>query len=390
MAKAKVNIDDIFDEDVDEVRNIISTGLVIVDPALGGGIPQGVLGESFGPSGSGKTSLMYCHIAAQQKLGNNSVLIDAEGSWNPAMGARYGIDTKHVNKKGLKTFKLSSKAEMQVVENLFEAIKKILYNIPEVTFILVDSLAALSTLAAVAKKEGDQTNTDAMEKAARLSFYLRELKRWIADTGFNTTVVFINHEKEVIGMGGYGPPKTDTPGGKALKFYSTFRLQHRLVKTEKVKYYDPVTKQEINKEDKLYIRVQAVKNREHAPFQPSTFVFDVGGGTGIDKVRTALAHAQAQGVITPALKEPEMGKNGKLKKAEEKKGYYTVPAEYSATGEDTEIHGMPKLVRYFEENSEAFNKMEQHVADNLDKSDAIELPDDDEVDIDDIAGLLEV
>lgn len=348
MAKKTVNIDDLFDDDVDSVRDFIPTGLKLVDPSLGGGIPTGVLGESFGPTGSGKTSLMYKHIAEQQKLGHISVLIDAEGSWNPAMGARYGIDTKHVNAKGQQTFKMSSKPEMQIVEVLFERIKVMLYNIPDIRFILVDSLAALSPRKATEKKEGEQTNTDALDRARLFSFYMRELRRWINETGDKCTVVFINHEKEVLAMGGYGPPKTDTGGGKALKFYATFRLQHRLVKTDKVKVLDPVTNQEINKEDKLYIRVQAVKNREHPPFQPATFVFDVGGGTGIDDISTGLAHAIGQKSI-----KKETG------------GRYTIPGEWTADGEEVKVHGTPKLRAYFEAHPELFSRLEDHLAANL-------------------------
>lgn len=370
MAK-KITLDDMWDDDVDAARTVVPLGLKLCDPALGGGLPEGVLAELFGPSGSGKTSAGYLHIAQQQKRGAISVLIDAERSWNPTMGARYGIDTKHevkIKGKMERTFRMSSKPEMKIIEELFERIKIMLYNMPEVRFILVDSLAALSTRKATEKKPEDQTNTDAMDRARVLSFYMRELDRWIADTGNKCTVAFVNHEKEMIGMGGYGPPQTDTGGGKALKFYASFRLKFKLAKTEKVKVHDPVTGQDINKEDKLYIRMIAVKNRYFKPFVPATFVFDVGGGTGIDRVSTAMAHAIAQGVVTVALKEPEKGKDGKPKKAQPKKGYWAIPGEFSATGEPVEIHGKPKLKQYYEQNPEVFDRLEDHLAENLDKS----------------------
>lgn len=353
MAK-KTDMSGFFDDDLDENRAIIPIGLKLVDPALGGGLPQGVLGELFGPTGSGKTSVGYLHIAAQQKLGNISILFDLERSWNPSMGARYGVDTKHVNKKKQPTFMKSSKPEMKIIEVLFSRIKTILYEIPEVTFILVDSLAALSPQKATEKKEGDQTNTDALDRARLLSFYMRELDRWISDTGETCTVAFVNHEKEVLAMGpSYGAPKKSTGGGSALKFYSSFRLQFNQVKTDKIKVHDPVTGQDINKEDKLYIRVQAVKNRFHPPFIPATFVFDIGGGTGIDRISTALAHAYAQKAI---VKKP--------------KGHYVIPAEWSISGKSEEIFGAPKMRAYYEEQPELFDRLEDHLAANLSGSDA--------------------
>lgn len=365
MAK-KINLDDLFSDGVDDEREVIPTGIRFVDPNLGGGLPSGVMVEAYGPEGSGKTSLGYCHIAEQQKRGNISVLFDAERSWNPSMGARYGIDTQHKNKKGNLTFRMTDKPEIKVMETLFSRIKIMLENMPEVRFIMVDSAAALAAQSVVDKTEGDQRNTDGMENARVFNGLLRDLDRWIAENGNNTTVYFVNHEKEVIGMGGgYGPPKTDTPLGRALKFYASFRLQFRKVKTEKVKHYDPLTKQTINSEDRLYIRVQATKNRYYPPFRPSTFIFDLGEGTGIDSVSTALAHAIAQGVIPVALNEPEMGKNGKLKKPTPKKGYWAVPKEYSVSGEPEEIHGLPKLTRYFEDNPKQFAKLEDYVVAHL-------------------------
>lgn len=361
MAK-KIDTSSFFDDDLDENRTIIPTGLKLVDPALGGGLPQGVLGEFFGPTGSGKTSLAYHHIAEQQKLGNICVLFDLERSWNPAMGKRYGIDTQHMNKKKQLTFKKSSKPEMKIIEVLFSRIKTMLYEIPEVTFMVVDSLAALSPQKATEKKEGDQTNTDALDRARLLSFYMRELDRWISDTGERTTVVFLNHEKEVLSMGpSYGPPKKSTGGGSALKFYSSFRLSFNQVKTDKIKVLDPVTNQEINKEDKLYIRVQAVKNRFHPPFQPATFVFDIGGGTGIDRISTALAHAYAQKAL---IKKP--------------KGHYVIPAAWSVSGEDEEVFGAPKMRAYYEASPDLFDKLEDHLAANLSKSGEVAMVDEDE------------
>lgn len=357
MAKKKSTLGDLFEDDLDEERAIVSTGLKLVDPQLGGGLPQGVLGEFLGPTGSGKTSLAYTHIAEQQKLGNVSVLVDVECSWGNAMGARYGIDKHHTNKNGERTFYVTQNPELGIIEHLFARLKVFLYEHPEVTFIAVDSLAALSPQKATEKKAGDQTNTDALERARLFSFYMRELRRWIADTGQTCTIVFINHEREVVGMGGYGPPKKDSGGGKALKFYATFRLQFAQVKTGKLKTYDPVTQQEFNSESKLYIRVQALKNRLYPPFRPATFIFDVGEGKGIDTVGTVLAHAEAQKVF-----KKETG------------GRFTIPPEWTHDGKEAKVHGMPKLYAYYEEHLAVLSKLEDHLAANLGKSAPVARP----------------
>lgn len=366
--KGAVNLDDLFDDDLLFTREVIPTGIAFVDPVLGGGIPQGVLGEVFGPTGSGKTSLMYAHIAQQQKAGNVSVLFDTEGSWNPGMGARYGIDPEHVNAKGVKTFLKSSKPETQIIESLFAAIKAILYNRPDVTFILVDSLAVLTTKKVTERKDDDQRNTEAMARAAMLSVYLRDLLRWQSETGNKCSVVFVNHEKDVIGFNGNGPVPTDTGGGKSIKYLSTFRLKFRLAMTETVEVKDPVTEQKHRKADKLYIRVEATKNRIAVPYKPATFIFDVGGGTGIDFISTALAHASAQGVITAG--------GG---------GYYTIPAEYSTTPDaekELKIQGKVKLKRYFEENPDLFQKLEADLVANLSGSAEVVIEENEEDDDD--------
>lgn len=372
--KKKQALDDLFDSD-DEVlaeRTIIPTGIALVDPALGGGIPAGVLGEVFGPSGSGKTSLMYCHIAQQQKRGNVSILVDAEGSWNPLMGERYGIDPMHVNDEGQKTFRKMSDSGALVIEPLFSRLKTILHEMPEVKFILVDSLAALATSKSSERKDDGQTQTDAMQKANVLSVMFRDLRRWIEETGSKCSVVFINHEKEVIEMGGIpkpGPKLTNTPGGRAPKFYSTFRLRfEELTKKDKIKVHDPVTGYDVSKVDKVYIRVTAVKNRVSVPFVPATFIFDLGGGTGIDTVSTAFAHALAQKIIK---------KGGG--------GIYTVPAEWTVDGEELTLKGKEAVKQYYTDNRETFERLEQYLAENLSNSREVfvaEEDDEDEITLD--------
>lgn len=347
-------LEELFDDNLMDNIEVIPTGVAMVDPALGGGIPEGVLGEVFGPTGSGKTSLMYCHIAQHQKRGNVSILMDAEGSWNPNMGARYGIDVNHVNEAGQKTFRKMSDSGVLIAEQLLSRIKTILYGMPEVRFILVDSMAALSTEKQAEREDGEQGNTDAMQRAKVMYSGTKDIRRWIEDTGCKCSVVFINHEQEVIEMDNRaqrGPKKVTTPGGRGLKFFSTFRLRfEELTQKDRVKVYDPVTGYDVSKVDKVYIRVTAIKNRIATPFVPATFIFDVGGGTGIDTVSTGFAHAVAQKVL-------------------KKKGaMYTLPAEYTTEEKDLSLKGKEAVKQYYRDNPEPFGRLESHLAANLMKS----------------------
>lgn len=346
MAKKPDNLEDLFDDDLSEDREIFPTGIKVVDPELGGGIPEGVHVEAYGPPGSGKTSLGYSTIGQIQKLKlGRSVLFDVEGSWNSSMGKRLGIDETERNANGDKTFRRSDNAEMKVIENLFGSIKKILYGFDDVRFIMVDSVAALVPRSLTEMKKDDKTNTNAMNKARLLSVYMNELDRWIRDTGSKCTVYFVNHEKEEIGFSGHGPAKTTTGGGKALKYLASMRLEFRITKTDKIEVYDPVAKQTTKQVDKLYVRVQATKNRFYPPFRPATFIFDLG--RGIDSVQTILAHAYAQGVITNV------------------KGRISIPGEYTDTGEEVKIHGEHKTALYYEDHPVQFAKLEDFVLANM-------------------------
>jgi recombination protein RecA len=336
---------DFFNDGADEVRDIFPTGIELVDKPLGGGIPAGVMVEAYGPSMSGKTSIAYSVIGQIQKKGlGRTVLFDVEDSFNDDMGERCGIDKYHVDGEGQRTFNHSNSAEIRVIETLFARIKQILYTWPDVRFIVVDSVAGLVPEAMTEK--GANIERTGMLKAKRLADLLPELSRWLADTGNNASVYFVNHEKTVIAMGGHGPPKTTTPGGVSLKFFASMRLEFRIAKTDKLDEYDPVTKQTTKKVDKLFVRVQATKNRFAPPYRPATFIFELG--EGIDQISSVLAHASAQGKL-----------------AEGGAGWATVDAAYTADGEPKKLQGLKKFKAYYLENPEAYEKLKAAVVRDL-------------------------
>lgn len=336
--KTVVDLSSLGDGDEAE-REIFPTGIPFLDIRLKGGFPAGVLVESYGPQYSAKTSVGYHTIGELQRAGRGSAfLFDVEGSFNESMGLRCGININHLNAQGKKTFEKTSSAEDKIIENVFEKIQTILYHVPDVRFIMVDSLAGLIPQAMV--EEGANQNRYDMVKAQVLKIQFAHLARWLADTGNRTVVYFTNHEKDVIeigGGGGFGPKKTNTPGGKALKFYSGIRLEFRLAKQEKVNTIDPMTNQKTKKMSKMYIRVQATKTRFSEPFNPTTFVFKMT--EGIDELSSVLAHAYVQKNIV-------------------KKGAsYTVPVTITETEQPLEFYGEPKVVKYFKEDPEAYQRL---------------------------------
>lgn len=344
MARKKKteDIEDIFD-DASEKRRLYPTGIFSVDAKLGGGIPEGVSLEVYGPTGSGKTSLGYSTMGQIQKAGiGRVVLFDVEGSFNADMAIRCGLDEHHVNADGKLTFRKISQPAYKVIENIFSAIKQILYSYPDIKLIMVDSVAG--TLPQDMTGDDANLNRLGMLRAKLYTDYIPLLNQWIEDTGNQTTVLFVNHEKEDISFSGHGPPKTTTPAGKALKYYASMRLEVRAAKTEKEDIYDPVADQKTKQVTKIYVRVQATKNRFFPPFRPATFIFNLKDeASGIDRVHTLIAYATAQDIIH---------KGGG--------GNYTVPSEISG-GSEIKCKGKDKLAVLLEENAEVYQRVEEEV-----------------------------
>lgn len=245
----------------------IPTGSIGLDWALGiGGLPRGRIIEIFGPESSGKTTLSLHVIAEAQKAGGICAFVDAEHAMDPEYAKRLGVKTDDL----LISQPDTGEQALEITESLVRSGK--------IDVIVIDSVAALTPKDEI---EGEMGAHHVGKQARLMSQALRKLTSIVAKS--KTVVIFINQIRMQIGVM-FGNPET-TPGGKALKFYTSVRLDIRRIA-------------QIKKGDEVMggrVRVKVVKNKVAAPFK--TTEFDLMYNEGISREGELLALGEKLGVV---------------------------------------------------------------------------------------------
>ena len=247
--------------------DVTSTGSLSLDIALGvGGFPKGRIIEIYGPESSGKTTIALHAIAKKQKTGGRAAFIDAEHALDPVYAQKLGVNINEL----LLSQPDTGEQALEICDALVKS--------EAVSIVVIDSVAALVPQAEI---EGEMGDSHVGLQARLMSQALRKLSGTISKT--KTTAIFINQLREKVGVL-FGNPET-TPGGRALKFYSTIRLDIR--RGEQIKMGESVIGNKTN--------IKVVKNKVAPPFKTATV--DIMYGEGVSKTGELVDLASENNII---------------------------------------------------------------------------------------------
>ena len=257
----------------DEIRvpmEVIPTGSIALDVALGiGGLPRGRVVEIYGPESSGKTTVALHAIANAQALGGICAFIDAEHALDPDYAAKLGVDTDSL----LVSQPDNGEQALEIADTLVRS--------GAIALVVIDSVAALTPRAEI---EGEMGDSHVGLQARLMSQALRKMTGALSTS--NTTAIFINQLREKIGVM-FGSPETTT-GGRALKFYSSIRLDVRRIETLK-----DGAEMVGNR-----TRVKVVMNKVAPPFKQAEF--DIIYGLGISREGSLIDMGVENGIVRKA------------------------------------------------------------------------------------------